>query len=336
LELQAGLRHPEGLELRNPRGEARGFVDPKQDGGRPVLEDLWIMQGSVCDLRCTHCYTASSPRNGRLEQIGSAELRPHLEEAARWGVAKIYFTGGEVFVNDDVLRGRTDRNHEFLENLAAAMEIAPVEILTNGRRHIRAHIPAMQRLCERHPGRLTLRITLESPEASRHDAVRGRGTFAQTVETVRMLAELRFPLVIAAERPLLNGGSDGELREAYRRLFPGVDVNVNLIGNMLEMGHQLDAMARRGETPQAEVFVTTDCFGILGKPPEGLMCHFSRCIQKIEGRLRYYPCPVIYDDPRFELGLTLAESLRRVYIAHRNCYAYCLKGRGASCRTQAI
>jgi hypothetical protein len=66
------------------------------------------------------------------------------------------------------------------------------------------------------------------------------------------------------------------------------------------------------------------------------MCHFSRCIQKIDGELRYYPCPVIYDDARFELGATLAESLRRVYIAHKNCYDYCMKGRGATCRTQAL
>src|SRR5438067_5317652 len=99
-------RHPDGLDLLSSGGDQRGFVEPKSVEGRPVLEDLWVMQGSLCDLRCKHCYTASSPSNGRLEQIAFAELRPHLEEAARFGVGKIYFTGGEVFVNEDVLRGR--------------------------------------------------------------------------------------------------------------------------------------------------------------------------------------------------------------------------------------
>lgn len=66
------------------------------------------------------------------------------------------------------------------------------------------------------------------------------------------------------------------------------------------------------------------------------MCHFSRCIQKIDGRLRYYPCPVIYDDARFDLGAGLQESLRRVYLAHRNCYDYCMKGRGGTCRTETL
>ena len=329
-------QHPDGLELVNQRGEERGFVEPKRLGGQPVLEDLWVMQGTLCDLRCKHCYTASSPANNRLQQIAFAELAPHLEDAARFGVQKIYFTGGEVFVNEEVLRGRAARNDELLKSLAFALDIAPVEVLTNGRLHIRNHFEALRRLQERHGDRLTLRITLESPDARQHDAIRGRGTFAQTTETMRLLAEMGFALVIAAERPLLDGRSDAQIRESYRSLFPGATVEVSLIENILEMGHQITTLARRGEMPHAEVFVTTNCFAALGKSPESLMCHFSRSIQKIDGELRYYPCPVVYDDPRFEMGTTLAESLRRVYIGHKNCYDYCLKGRGATCRTQVV
>jgi sulfatase maturation enzyme AslB (radical SAM superfamily) len=329
-------QHPNGLELVNPRGETRGFVEPKRLGLGPVLEGFWVLQGSLCDLRCKHCYTASSSTNNRLEQISFAELAPHLNDAARFGVRKIYFTGGEVFVNEDVLLGRSEQNHDLLESLAFALEIAPVEVLTNGRRYIRNHIETLRRLHDRHGNRLTLRITLESPEARGHDAIRGRGTFAQTTDTIRLLANMGFSLVIAAERPLLDGRSDQQLRESYQALFPGAAVELSLIGNMLEMGHQLTTLERRGESPQPEVFVTTNCFAILGKSPEQLMCHFSRAIQKIDGALRYYPCPVIYDDPRFELGRTLEESLRRVYIAHKNCYDYCLKGQGATCRTQAV
>jgi hypothetical protein len=80
------MAHPDELQLTNARGEPRGYVEPKQIAGRYVLEDLWVMQGSICDLKCRHCYTASSPRSGRLEQIGFEELRPHLQEARRFGV----------------------------------------------------------------------------------------------------------------------------------------------------------------------------------------------------------------------------------------------------------
>ncbi|MDZ7637080.1 MAG: radical SAM protein, partial [Bryobacterales bacterium] len=118
--------HPDGLLLTKPSGEQRGFVDPKRDESGPVIEDLWVMQGSICDLKCKHCYTASSPQNEQLEQIAFAELRPHLEDAAKAGVQRIYFTGGEPFVNAEVLKGSAQRNEEFLASLAFALDIAPV------------------------------------------------------------------------------------------------------------------------------------------------------------------------------------------------------------------
>jgi hypothetical protein len=273
--------------------------------------------------------------NGRLEQIACDELAPHLDEAARCGVERICFTGGEVFVNEDVLRGRSECNEEFLRSLERALAIAPVEILTNARRHIRAHYGALARLRDRYGDRLRLRITLESPEAAGHDALRGRGTFDQTVETVNQLCEMGFTPVITAERPLLAAPGDAEAAAAYRALFAR-PVEVNLIDNLLEMGHRLTQLAAAGAEPGKEVFVSVNCFDVLGKPPESLMCHFSRCIMKVDGRLRYYPCPVIYDDERFDLGGSLAESWRTVHIAHKNCYDYCLKGGGASCRTRAI
>jgi len=331
-----GVTHPEGLSLISPRGEQRGRVEFQRIDGQPRLDDLWVMQGSLCDLKCKHCYTASSPANDRLQQIRFEEIRSHLEAAAACGVSTIYFTGGEVFVNRDVLQGRAQRNEEFLATLGLALEIAPCEILTNGRRHIRSHYDELAALNRRRPGRLRLRITLESPTRELHDAIRGRGTFDQTVETIRQLIDLGFTPVITAERPLLRGQANAEIREQFEALFPPGTVEVNLIDNILEMGHELVRMAGLGRAPNPEVFVTGNCSTILQKPPESLMCHFSRCIQKIDGRIRYYPCPVIYDDARFDLGGTLEESFRPVYVAHKNCYDYCMKSGGASCRTRAI
>ena len=63
------MAHPAGIELTNAQGEHRGYVDPKLENDHPVLDDLWVMQGSLCDLKCKHCYTASSPANNTLEQI---------------------------------------------------------------------------------------------------------------------------------------------------------------------------------------------------------------------------------------------------------------------------
>ena len=332
------MPHPMGIDMVSLRGDHRGFVDPKQRDGRTVLEDLWVMQGSLCDLQCKHCYTASSPTNNLLEQIHFEELRPHLDAARSWGVQKIYFTGGEVFVNEDVLRGRASTNDDFLASLDYALSIAPTEILTNGRRYIRNHREALERLHRQHGDRLRLRITLESFVPEEHDSIRGKGTFVQTVKTVCQLAAMGFVPVINAERPLLRVSTDAEIRRGFTELFEkrGVTVEVNLIENILEMGHQLIRIRKNGGQPSPEVFITTNCFQTLDKQAESLMCHYSRCLQKIGGHLRYYPCPVIYDDERFDLGGTLEESFRRVYLGHKNCYDYCMKGKGATCRTQPI
>ncbi len=332
------MAHPAGIDLVGLQGEQRGFVDLKQRDGRPVLEDLWVMQGSLCDLKCKHCYTASSPTNHLLEQIRFDELRPHLDDARSYGVQKIYFTGGEVFVDEDVLAGRAATNEEFLKSLEYSLSIAPVEILTNGRRYIRNHFDALQALFRKHGERLRLRISLESFEPGEHDAIRGRGTFVRTVDTVCDLAAMGFVPVINAERPFLGVLSDDDIRKGFQDLFAskGVTVEVNLIENVMEMGHQLVRLQNNGKKPTPEVFITTNCFGILNKPADSLMCHFSRCVQKIGGRIRYYPCPVIYNDNRFDLGGTLEESFQRVYLGHKNCYDYCMKGRGATCRTHPI
>ena len=328
-------QHPDGLELVSPRGEARGYVDPLRVNGDYKLEDFWVMQGSICDLKCTHCYTASSPTSNQLEQISFEELRPHLDAAARFGVEKIYFTGGEVFVNEAVLRRQVTVNDDLVASLTYALEIAPVEILTNGRRYIRNHYGVLRQLRQRHGERLRLRITLESPRGEEHDRIRGQGTFAQTVETIHQLQEMGFTPILTAERPFLSEKSDEEIRAHYQALFHK-PMEVNLIENVLEMGHQLVQLGRQGRKPRAATFITTNCFSLLNKPAESLMCHYSRCLQKIEGQLRYYPCPVIYDDARFELGATLEESFRRVYVAHKNCYDYCMKGGGATCRTRPL
>ena len=100
-----------------------------------------------------------------------------------------------------------------------------------------------------------------------------------------------FVPVITAEHPLLHEQSPEEIRAAYTSLFPGMRIEVNLIENMLEMGHQLVTMTAEGQLPTPEVFVTTKCFAILNRSPESLMCHFSRCIQKIDGAFALLSVP---------------------------------------------
>jgi hypothetical protein len=52
------------------------------------------------------------------------------------------------------------------------------------------------------------------------------------------------------------------------------------------------------------------------------MCAFSKMIVKKDGRLRVYACTLVDDDPGYDLGGTLAESLpKRIMLRHHRCYS---------------
>jgi hypothetical protein len=60
------------------------------------------------------------------------------------------------------------------------------------------------------------------------------------------------------------------------------------------------------------------------------MCAFSKMVVKKDGRLRVYACTLVDDDPAYDLGGTLAESMpKRVTLQHHRCYS-CFKY-GSSC-----
>src|SRR6185437_1415175 len=70
-----------------------------------ALHTLWINTGSLCNIECRNCYIESSPENDRLAYITRAEVAAYLGEIARdgWPVKEIAFTGGEPFMNPDII-----------------------------------------------------------------------------------------------------------------------------------------------------------------------------------------------------------------------------------------
>src|SRR5664279_1375164 len=81
------------------KGEPRAHVDLK------ALETLWFNTGTLCNLTCRNCYIESSPRNDRLVYLTAAEVAKFLDEitAEKLGTGTIGFTGGEPFMNPDLI-----------------------------------------------------------------------------------------------------------------------------------------------------------------------------------------------------------------------------------------
>ena len=85
------------------------------------LDTVWFqVAGTLCNLACTHCLVSSSPTNRNHEMMTRDEVRAFLEEAVSLGVKDYYFTGGEPFLNPDLLG--------ILED---ALRVGPATMLTN-------------------------------------------------------------------------------------------------------------------------------------------------------------------------------------------------------------
>ena len=97
-----------------------------------ALRTLWINTGSLCNITCRNCYIESSPENDRLVYISRAEASAFLDEIEleRLPVREIGFTGGEPFVNPDIIEMLGDA-------LARGFKVL---LLTNAMQIGRAHV----------------------------------------------------------------------------------------------------------------------------------------------------------------------------------------------------
>ena len=68
------------------------------------LDTLWFqVAGTICNITCTHCFISCSPTNHAHEMLSLADVEARLVEAKTLGVRDYYFTGGEPFLNRDMI-----------------------------------------------------------------------------------------------------------------------------------------------------------------------------------------------------------------------------------------
>ena len=94
-------------------GESRARVALKDP------QTLWFNTGTLCNIACQNCYIESSPENDRLVYITADEVTDYLDqlETRGWGVREIGFTGGEPFMNPEMIEMAAralDRGYEVL------------------------------------------------------------------------------------------------------------------------------------------------------------------------------------------------------------------------------
>jgi uncharacterized Fe-S cluster-containing radical SAM superfamily protein len=290
-------------------GQRRATVAP---GG---LRTLWFNTGTLCNITCAHCYIESSPRNDALAYITPAEVAGFLDQAQDAPLQLIGFTGGEPFMNPDIMALLS-------EPLARGLSVL---VLTNAMRPMMRHADALSALHERFSGKLKLRVSLDHFTAHIHDAERGAGAFATTLAGLRWLVGARVPVDIAG-RLAFGGEAEATTRTGFARLFAAEGIPVDATDPIaLTLFPEMDLAV---DVPE----ITEACWDILHVSPASPMCASSRMVVKRRGAARpvVLACTLIAYDERFEMGKSLTEATRPIALNHPHCARFCVLG-GAAC-----
>ena len=281
-------------------------------------QTLWFNTGTLCNIECANCYILSSPTNDALVFITASEVRDYLDqlEIRNWSVREIAFTGGEPFMNPqmiEITEASLERGYEVL-------------ILTN------AMLPMMRkkmregllRLQAAYPGKLTLRISVDHYSRDLHDAERGEGSFNKTITGMKWLAENGFTMAVAGRS--VFGVSDADSRGGYAEFYTEHNFNIDAYNPAITV--LFPEMDEAVEVPE----ITTACWSILDKSPDDVMCASSRMVVKRRGASSptVLACTLLPYAPEFELGETLEQAERDVALNHPHCAKFCVLG-GASC-----
>jgi MoaA/NifB/PqqE/SkfB family radical SAM enzyme len=161
----------------------------------------------------------SSPRTARQE-IGVETVKARVEEAQVLEFEHIYFTGGEPFLLDSIY-----------EMLTFASSRLPTTILTNAMLLQRKRL---ERLAEIRTDNLTIQVSLDGGSPAPHDAYRGAGSWARTVDGLKNLVSAGFRVRLATTETPANTAHLQELCALRQSL------------GISEDDHIIRPLARRG------------------------------------------------------------------------------------------
>src|SRR5205085_3937197 len=141
------------------------------------LDDLWFqVAGTLCNLTCTHCFISCSPHNHNFGFLDLQTVHRYLDESIALGVKEYYFTGGEPFLNRDMV-----------PILELALHYGPATVLTNGTVFKDEWLARLAQADAASPYSLEFRVSIDGFTAAMNDPVRGAGTFDRALRRVRQL-----------------------------------------------------------------------------------------------------------------------------------------------------
>lgn len=270
------------------------------------LDHLWFqVAGTLCNLACNHCFIRCSPKNDSFGYLSLEQARSRLRESAPLGTKEYYFTGGEPFLNP-----------EMVEILVETLRYGPATVLTNGLTLKDEWLETLGQAEADSLYSLEFRVSIDGYSPETNDPIRGEGTFERAMMGVRRLVRFGFLPIITASRhwPKEDDAMVLErfvetLRQAgYRR--PRLKFLPTLhLGAEEDRSYGYRASERVTEEMMVDFDVTQ------------LLCEHSRTVTD----RGVHVCPILIEAPDSLLSDTLADSLVPFRLGHgacSTCYQY--------------
>ena len=288
-------------------GSTRAFIEAKK------IKTLWFNTGTLCNIECKNCYIESSPKNDRLVYITFEEVKLFIDEAIdkNLGTKEIGFTGGEPFMNKDVLKMI---EYSLSKNFK-------VLVLSNA---MKPMLNKREDLLKINHQDLTIRVSIDHYQKEKHEEIRGKNTFNVMMEGLKWLNQNNFNYALATR--LLWGEQEDQLRDNFNLFID--KYNLKLDAKSKEQLVTFAEMDEKVDTPE----ITTACWNLLGKNPDDIMCSSSRMVVKKKTSLKpsVIACTLLPYEDEFDLGQNLTDSLKKIYLNHKHCSKFCVLG-GSSC-----
>ena len=288
-------------------GSNRAFIEARN------IKTLWFNTGTLCNIECKNCYIESSPKNDRLVYLTFEEVKSFIDEALdkNLGTNEIGFTGGEPFMNKDIMKMIDYSLNKNFKVLVLSNAMKPMLNRTN-------------ELIKLNHLNLTLRVSIDHYQKEKHEEIRGKKTYDVMLQGLKWLNENNFNYTLATR--LLWDEKEEDLRKNFGAFIK--NNNLRLDTNSPKQLVTFAEMDEKIDTPE----ITTSCWDILKKDPNDVMCSWSRMVvrKKNSKSPSVIACTLLPYADEFDLGETLTNSLQKIYLNHKHCSKFCVLG-GSSC-----
>ena len=270
-----------------------------------ALDTLWFqVAGTICNIACTHCFISCSPKNHSHEMLSLADVQERLAEARELGVREYYFTGGEPFMNRDMLA-----------ILEATLKQGPATVLTNGML-LRAEVcRRLRELFDASDYSLDIRVSLDGFDRESHDAIRGPGVWDRVMIGLKNLADAGLNPVITVTTAA-EGVASAEGRTRFLEIIRGFGFERPRLKvlSLFRIG------AEETRTRAYEDWERIESLD--GQDAAVLQCSGCRMVTS-KG---VYVCPILIEEPEARMGDTLRETLRPFPLKYGACHTCWVDG----------